>query len=347
MQEYPFILNTSIAAYGAGILPLFEENVESADNPVLDAHLARQANMEATMAGWCSLHCELLCIHRHCLIGIGIGYPSGDYLGMLYDCRYNRTAGCTDMERMVTQVRGPSTQTRRRQGQRQLLEYNIKPDATGYSHVRDTSVVTNNYGLYSSSSRDWFKQAAAAPLMSGTCWGEPVVTSVYVWIGPLISVAQAFYVCNSTTLLVNYGDTLGGVLVVDFDFYALSESLDRALPNSDCQSAVAQMFGEKIASSDYDTTSVNSDGGVSRLNVTNTNLKALRNWANKLWPDNLNFIQSQNQTSIFGDNIDAAWPCTTYLTDYLFIANRFVEWSLLLVYPRDLFYDTLDNQMVC
>merc|ERR1740117_950305 len=121
-----------------------------------------------------------------------------------YQCAYT---GCSDPDKVTTMVRAKSTEIEA--GKRKLIEYRTMTDATGYSRVRnasndgsasgwalDPAYTDTDWGVYDCTVRPWYTNAVAAPLIEGTCWGQPIFTDVYLWGGlPLMSMGQAFYKC--------------------------------------------------------------------------------------------------------------------------------------------------------
>ena len=80
----------SAMSYTIGILPL--NDADGASGTKLDMHFFNALNFSSTM------------------MGVSVGMSNGDFIGMLYDCKYRRwDVNCTDMSLVVSGLRSTAT----------------------------------------------------------------------------------------------------------------------------------------------------------------------------------------------------------------------------------------------
>ena len=160
----------------------------------------------------------------------------------------------------------------------------------------DTLVLS---GAYDTRIRPWFNQAKAAPVaafgINGSCWSEPLFTTVYVWSAPLISVVQAIYSnCTAETAVLDR--RFVAVVSVDFDFAFLSTTLKETSPSVECEGSIVQEYGEVLAADDSHVAELDSDGGNRRLVVTNSALKQVQAMSLVIWSQLGSYPPEQGKT---------------------------------------------------
>lgn len=269
-------------------------------------------------------------------------FPNGDFVSSRYNCRYSN---CSQKDDIHLAVRSASTAGL--DGVQKLLYYNLAASSTGYSKVRDPSSFFADFGAYDARLRPWFIQGKAAPVVTfgqnSTCWSDPMITTVYVWLEPLLSIVQAVYSnCSAGTK-----GNLVAVLSIDFDFEFLSETLSTASPSDDCQSTIVQEHGEVLAADDFRVVEPGSDGALRRLIVTSSGLSVIRQMAEEISNEHDGaYTPAQNESQTLGSFLLLTSSVAAWETYYDFIPIKFSTWSALGAFPREIFYSELDNGTV-
>eukprot|EP00658_Telonema_sp_P-2_P002606 TRINITY_DN10977_c0_g1_i8.p1 TRINITY_DN10977_c0_g1~~TRINITY_DN10977_c0_g1_i8.p1 ORF type:complete len:2009 (+),score=485.24 TRINITY_DN10977_c0_g1_i8:238-6264(+) len=313
-EEYPLGNNASFVDYVRGFLPLNDTGAVDGDTgKLIDAHTANRAAATGTMAA------------------VYFGFPNGDIAGMFYFCKIYPSS-CSDPWYLASMVRS-ETET-----DRKYAEYNVTRDASGTSYVRDTSANIGTYSVYDCTSRPWYTKAVAAERSpAGSNFGKPAVSAVYTFgTALLVSIVQAYYENSTATTPI-------AVAAVDIDYSYLSGLMYYSVPSSGSESTIQQDLGELLAASNLVVQEATSDGSTARLNVSNSALTRVREYAVSVYEEEYSYTASQNQSNLHGNFVQATAAASNYDTLYTFLADKLNTWTYIQAFERSVYYQSLDD----